>query len=46
MYVGVVGAEDTGQIRQQGFAHIDGFPIISQGGACIGKTAAKLYVKS
>ena len=45
MYVGGVGAEDAGQIRQQGFAHIDGFPIISQGGACIGKTAAKLCKK-
>ena len=45
MYVGVVGAEDAGQIRQQGFAHIDGLPIISQDGACTGKIAAKLCKK-
>lgn len=41
----MVGAEDAGQIRQQHLVHVDGLPIISQGGACIGKTAAKLCKK-
>ena len=45
MYVGVVGAEDAGQIRQQGFAHIDGFLIVPQNAVGAGKTAAKLCKK-
>ena len=42
---GVVGAEDAGQIRQERLVHVDGLPIISQDGACTGKTAAKLCKK-
>ena len=43
--MGVVRSEDAGKIRQQGFAHIDGCLEVSQGGAYIGKTAAKLCKK-